>query len=103
MFHPENSLLGKTEEILSNMVVRYYEKRIKKKLAKSKLYRYDLIDIDKYMKHSQHILPYTLTGEPGLSTGSALYHIGTKYAGVINVGPFGCMNCGLLNQLHRLI
>jgi hypothetical protein len=44
------------------------------------------------MAHSTHIFPLTLTGEPGLSSGSALHHLADKYCGVINVGPFGCMN-----------
>ncbi|MDP3177475.1 MAG: hypothetical protein Q8M76_06200, partial [Spirochaetaceae bacterium] len=36
--------------------------------------------------------PLELTGEPGLSSGSALSHYIDKYCGVISVGPFGCMN-----------
>ncbi len=95
MFDARVSFTGKIEEIVSNAIQVYYEKRIKKILAKSGLYEYELIDIQKYMEHSKHVLPYTLTGEPGLSTGASLYNIGTKYAGVINVGPFGCMNSRL--------
>lgn len=95
MFEARVSFTGKMEEYISQAVLGIYERWIKKILAKTGLYEYELIDIEKYMKHSEHILPYTLTGEPGLSTGCALYGIGEKLSGVINVGPFGCMNSRL--------
>lgn len=92
MFETKTNFIGKIEAFLSEYIQDHTERKIKKILSKSGLYEYELLDIKKYMNHSKHILPWTLTGEPGLSSGSALYHLIDKYCGVINVGPFGCMN-----------
>jgi predicted CoA-substrate-specific enzyme activase len=85
-------LAGQIEAIVGTWVQDYHERKVKKIMASTGLYEYELIHIKKYMQHSRHIFPYTLTGEPGLSTGAALYHLADKYCGVINIGPFGCMN-----------
>ncbi|MBN2545626.1 MAG: activase [Spirochaetes bacterium] len=92
MYETRNNLLGIVETFISDIIQKYHEKKIKKILVKSNLYEYELIDIKKYLEHSKHIFPWTLTGEPGLSSGASLYHLIDKYCGIINVGPFGCMN-----------
>ncbi len=92
MLTEKRNLIGKVEYLLSDFVQDYYEKNVKKILKKSGLYDMDMIDIRKYMAHSTHFFPLELTGEPGLSSGAALHHYIDKYCGVINVGPFGCMN-----------
>ncbi len=92
MFEVETGFMGKIESMVSDMIHKYHENKQKKLFAKSGLYEYEKLNIKKYLDHSTHIFPLTLTGEPGLSTGSAMYHLINKYCGVINVGPFGCMN-----------
>jgi predicted nucleotide-binding protein (sugar kinase/HSP70/actin superfamily) len=92
MYVAKVSFIGKIEALLSDLVQDYYEKKIKKMFVKTGLYEYELIHIRKYMSYSTHFFPLQLTGEPGLSSGSALYHYGDKYCGTISVGPFGCMN-----------
>ena len=92
MYEIKTNLIGKLEAAISDFVQNINEKRVKKILAVSGLYEYELIEIHKYMKHSEHLFPWTLTGEPGLSTGASLHHLVDKYCGVINIGPFGCMN-----------
>ncbi|MGC8764425.1 MAG: acyl-CoA dehydratase activase [Brevinematia bacterium] len=92
MYELKTNLIGKIEALISKYVQDYYERKSKKILAQSGLYEPEIIDIRKYLSYSKHIFPYTLTGEPGLSTGVALYKLIDKYCGVINVGPFGCMN-----------
>lgn len=92
MYELKTNLIGNIEAAISKYVQDYFEKKAKKLFAKSGLYEAELIDIRKYLSYSKHIFPYTLTGEPGLSTGVALYKLVDKYCGVINVGPFGCMN-----------
>lgn len=92
MLTEKRNLAGKIEYLISDVIMDYYEKGIKKILVKSGLYEMDLIAIRKYMDHSTHFFPLELTGEPGLSSGSALYYYIDKYCGVISVGPFGCMN-----------
>ncbi len=92
MFQANNTLLGKVERAAANLVQDATERRIKRILERSGLYELELLQIRKYMRHSEHLFPWTLTGEPGLSSGGALYHLAEKWCGVINVGPFGCMN-----------
>jgi predicted CoA-substrate-specific enzyme activase len=92
MFETKTNFAGSIESALSDIIQDINERKIKRILAKSGLYEYEIIDIEKYMKHSTHLFPMTLTGEPGLSTGASIYHLIDKYCGIINVGPFGCMN-----------
>ena len=92
MFEIKTNFIGNIENFLSKYVQDYHEQKVKKTLKKTGLFEPETIDIRKYMQHSTHIFPLTLTGEPGLSTGASLYHLAEKFCGVINVGPFGCMN-----------
>jgi predicted nucleotide-binding protein (sugar kinase/HSP70/actin superfamily) len=92
MYTAEHSFIGKIEALLSGWVQNYHEHRVKKMLARTGLYEFEKIDIKGYLDHSTHFFPLQLTGEPGLSSGSALHHFVDKYCGTISVGPFGCMN-----------
>ena len=92
MYEAKKSLMNRFETFVSNIVMDRTERKVKKTLAGTGLYEYELLDIWTYMKHSAHLFAWSLTGEPGLSTGASLYHLADKYCGVINVGPFGCMN-----------
>lgn len=92
MFEVKTNFIGNIENLLSGYVQDYHERKVKRIMAKSGLFEPEMINIRKYMAHSTHIFPLTLTGEPGLSSGAALYQLIDKYCGVINVGPFGCMN-----------
>lgn len=85
------TLAGWLEFHISEMVMAHIEKKVKKILAKSGLYELDLINIDDIVKYFQNILPKNLKGEPGLITGIMMRDALDKYAGVINIGPFGCM------------
>jgi predicted CoA-substrate-specific enzyme activase len=92
MYEARLSFMGKIEMALTKLIQTGYERKIKKILEKSGLYELEMIDIERYMKHSTHFFPLQLTGEPGLSSGAALARYIEKYCGVISVGPFGCMN-----------
>jgi predicted CoA-substrate-specific enzyme activase len=92
MFEVKTNFIGNIEAAISGLVQDFHEGRIKKIMAKTGLFEPEMIHIRKYMAHSTHFFPLTLTGEPGLSSGVALYQLADKYCGVINVGPFGCMN-----------
>ncbi len=92
MYELKTTFIGNLEAMISVFVQDYHEKRIKKIFAKTGLFENEMINIRKYISHSMHFFPPQLTGEPGLSSGSALYHFIDKYCGVISVGPFGCMN-----------
>ncbi|HCC07657.1 MAG TPA: activase [Clostridiales bacterium] len=88
---PSHTMLGKLEFAVSDMSQKMIESRIKSTLAKSGLYKSEMIDIAEIIEHSTHILPTELKGEPALIIGSVLKDALSEYAGVINIGPFGCM------------
>jgi predicted CoA-substrate-specific enzyme activase len=92
MYTAQRTFIGTVEALLSGIVQNYHEHRVKKMLARTGLYEFEKIDIKGYLDHSTHFFPLQLTGEPGLSSGSALHHFVDKYCGTISVGPFGCMN-----------
>ena len=98
-FTADASLIGKLEMLISVIVQNHHEKKAKRIIAKSGLYEYDLIHIEKYIDHSTHIIPRKFTGDPGLTTGMALFKMLDKYCGTISVGPFGCMNSRMTESI----
>ncbi|MBN2351485.1 MAG: hypothetical protein JXD23_02875 [Spirochaetales bacterium] len=91
LHYSNHTLLGAIEFIISSKTQRIVEKRIKRILAASGLYTYEIIDIDDLIRYSKKFLPHSLKGEPGLIIGLLMRDVLTKYAGIINIGPFGCM------------
>lgn len=87
----KHTLLGAIEFFISDKTQRLVEKRIKNILAQSGLYTTELLDIAEMIRFSQKFLPNTLKGEPGLIIGVLMRDVLTKYVGLINIGPFGCM------------
>lgn len=91
LLEPEQSLRNKIERKIRNTYMRRVEKKIKKILAKSGYYEYKGNHIVEIIENSTHILPLDYKGEPGIVLGATLTHGLSDYAGIINVGPFGCM------------
>ena len=50
-----------------------------------------MIEVEKTMQHSKHLISPYLFGEAVLTIGSALREIIDNSCGVISIGPFGCM------------
>jgi len=67
------------------------QKRIKKALAKSGFYEFNLIKVDEVMNYASPFIREELEGEAILTAGSALHEIIDNVCGVISLGPFGCM------------
>jgi predicted nucleotide-binding protein (sugar kinase/HSP70/actin superfamily) len=89
---PEHSgFLSWLEFVISDLTQQRIERKIKKILGKSGLFEPEIIDIKDIVRFSEHIIPASLKGEPGLIAGVTMRDALTKYAGVINIGPFGCM------------
>ncbi|MCX8094125.1 MAG: acyl-CoA dehydratase activase-related protein, partial [Candidatus Goldbacteria bacterium] len=88
---PNYTLWGWLEFFISDVIQRKIEKEIKDIFSESGLYQTELINIEDIIKYSEHILPKNLKGEPGMILGTMLRDIFTKYAGIINIGPFSCM------------
>ncbi|MBP7791542.1 MAG: activase [Candidatus Goldbacteria bacterium] len=91
IFNPDYKLKEWIEFYVSDAVQIRVERKIKNILVKSELYDPEVIDVSEYDKYSEHLISHRLTGEPGLSTGKILKDGISKYAGHINIGPFGCM------------
>jgi predicted CoA-substrate-specific enzyme activase len=98
-FTNTSGLLGRVEQFISTFVQDHHERKAKRLMVRSGLYEYDLINIKRYIAHSTHFIPQKFTGEPGLASGSALAQILDKFCGVINVGPFGCMNSRMTESI----
>ncbi len=96
---PEYTLKGRLEASFAYLWQRQRERTVKRICATSGLCKEEPIDIDYYIRHSTHIVPAHLKGEPGLSSGHALALTIDKYCGIINIGPFGCMNSRLLQAV----
>jgi predicted nucleotide-binding protein (sugar kinase/HSP70/actin superfamily) len=88
---PNYTFLGWMEFLITDSTQRHMELKMKKILEKSGLYEAEAVNIDDIIKYSEHILPRTLKGEPGMIMGVTLRDTFTKYAGVVNIGPFSCM------------
>ena len=91
IFKPEYKIKDWIEFYISDMVMLNIERKIKNIIIKSGLYDPEIIDVSVFSNYSEHIIPERLTGEPVLSTGKLLKDSFDKYAGFINIGPFGCM------------
>jgi predicted CoA-substrate-specific enzyme activase len=87
----DHTFLGWLEFVISDATQVFMEKRIKKAFEASGLYKMEMIDIEDIVKYSKHIVPPELKGEPGLIMGVMLRDALSKYAGIVNIGPFGCM------------
>jgi hypothetical protein len=91
LLEPDSSLRNKIERKIRNTYMRRVEKKIKKILTKTGFYEYKGNHIVEIIENSTHILPLDYKGEPGIVLGATLSHGLSDYAGIINVGPFGCM------------
>ncbi len=88
---PDYTMLGWLEFVLSDATQRFVEVKVKKIIAESGFYNVELVDIEDIIRYSEHIVPKDLKGEPGLIMGITLRDIFSKYAGIVNIGPFSCM------------
>jgi len=85
------NLSSKIEFMMRQYVERNFEKRIKKILAGSNLYQYQLVDIDALVRCGQNFLDLRLTGEPIVVIGAALRETLHSVQGAISIGPFACL------------
>lgn len=76
---------------IRNLVQRRIEHKIKSALQVSGFYEYEMTDVTELLRHGREYISDALEGEAVLTVGAAVQEIGHKVAGVIAVGPFGCM------------
>ncbi len=87
---PDQTVAARLELFISERTQAWAERKLKRIFARSGLYAYEPIDIDDLMRFSSAVPP-ELDGEPGIISAITMRDSLTKYAGVVNVGPFGCM------------
>lgn len=67
------------------------EKKVKKSLSVSGFCDGELIHIKNILSKTEHLINPELAGEAILTVGSGLHEVLDHVAGVISIGPFGCM------------
>lgn len=91
MLQPDYTLFTFLEFLITDKTMRYVEKKIKRIFSVCGLFNPELIDVVSLIRHAGHILPKEFTGEPGLIAGLTMRDALTEFCGIVNVGPFGCM------------
>ncbi len=87
----EFSLKDRVETLVKNIVEKKIEKKIKMALAKSGLYEYERIDIQKLFEAGKEFIDPRMTGEEILVIGSFFNEVAKHVHGVISIGPFACL------------
>ncbi|MCL2845837.1 MAG: acyl-CoA dehydratase activase [Chitinivibrionia bacterium] len=76
---------------ITSSIQERWERKIKVILAKSKLYKFEMTEVEKTIKTAEHLIDVRLRGEAILTVGLGLREILHYSCGVISIGPFGCM------------
>ncbi|MBN1685735.1 MAG: hypothetical protein JW852_03725, partial [Spirochaetales bacterium] len=84
-------LANRIRKTLETYPKRRFEKRIKDILARSGLYEYRLVDVEKVFNNAKDLIPQTLICESILITGTTITELIEDVSGVISIQPFGCM------------
>jgi predicted CoA-substrate-specific enzyme activase len=79
------------ELYLKSAVERNYEKKFKRILARSGLYEYEEVDMDRIIRVGSHFINPALTGEAIVGVGNFFSQIGRHVQGVVSIGPFACL------------
>ncbi|MBN1700139.1 MAG: hypothetical protein JW881_21690 [Spirochaetales bacterium] len=87
----DHTFLGWLEFTISDKTQKHIDRKIKNIMAASGLFKPEEINIADIVRYSKHIVPNHLKGEPGLIMGVMLRDSLEHYAGIVNIGPFGCM------------
>jgi predicted nucleotide-binding protein (sugar kinase/HSP70/actin superfamily) len=91
IYEADFSFLGSVEFKAKTFLTRMYEKKIKRILARSGLYEYELVDIDGIIDYGKQFFDVRFTGEAILVVGVFFKDILRHTQGVISIGPFACM------------
>ena len=88
---PGTSISTKVKAQVQGKIKRYLEKEIKEIFAKTEFYETHMLNIPKIIESASDLISPRLTGEAILTVGTAITDIVDDVAGVISIGPFGCM------------
>lgn len=85
------NLGDKINVLIESLFRKKFEQEIKAILAKSDLYEYHTIDVDKIIETAEELISPHILGEAVLTIGTSINDIIDRVDGVIAIGPFGCM------------
>lgn len=88
---PKFTSLESIMRLFREQYISYIEHRMQKILEATGYFKKHKTRIGNTIKHSLHILPIESTGEPALTLGTALSEGYEHFCGIINIGPFGCL------------
>ena len=88
---PKFGPLGWISFRISSAVQIALERKIKRILAASGLYEYEEARIEELMRYKNHLVTPNLVGEYDRIIGSMHRDALSVYAGIVAIGPFGCM------------
>lgn len=88
---PRFGFMQIAQRLFREQYLKLLEKRIKSILSATGYCEKSIIHVKALVDHSKHVLPLESTGEPALALGTGLSLGLEKYCGIINVGPFGCL------------
>ena len=91
IYEPHFNLLDRFQFGLKQVIQAKLEKRIKGIMAKSGLYEYEFIDIDKILAMGENFFDVRFRGESILVVGNYFKDMLDTLDGVISIGPFACM------------
>jgi hypothetical protein len=77
--------------LITARVQQWWERRIKTLLARSGLYRFEMIDVDTTIAGVKHLINVNFRGEAILTVGLGMREMLGEGCGVVSIGPFGCM------------
>lgn len=85
------NLIDKTLLKVKDTYQRLIERKIKKIFAKSGLYKFEMVDLNKTMTYAKKLVSDKLIGEGILTVGLAMREILEESCGVVSIGPFNCI------------
>lgn len=88
---PKFTFTETVSRLIREKYITYMEFRIQKILEHTGYLKRHKTRVVNTIKHSLHILPLESTGEPALTLGTALAEGYEQFCGIINIGPFGCL------------
>jgi predicted nucleotide-binding protein (sugar kinase/HSP70/actin superfamily) len=84
---------------MRNLLKRRFEARIKRILARSGLYEYETVDLERILELGSRFINRSFTGEMILVIGSFFKEIAKHVHGVISIGPFACLPTRLIEAI----
>ena len=91
VFTPKFTFRETLSRLIREHYITYVENKMQRILEATGYIKRHKTRVVNTIKHSLHILPLESTGEPALTLGTALAEGYEQYCGIINIGPFGCL------------